>query len=118
MTDPSDKPYEPSVIEIETAKLVDQLEHTVTDAARLNLSPEEIEKQLLTFVLVLVELIRQLMEAQALSRMEHGRLTETEIDRLGEALFRIKKVIEDLKRQYSINDEEFNIDLGPLGRLI
>jgi len=108
---------QPAIL-LETDHILDQVKDTFDQASRLNLDPEEVEKQLLTFVLVLVELIRRLMESQALARMDHGRLTDDQIDRLGDALFRCKSTIEELRDQYNIKDGEFNIDLGPLGKLL
>lgn len=107
-----------AAIILETDRVLDGMKETLDQASRLNLDPEELEKQLITFVLVLVELIRRLMESQALARMEHGRLSQEQIDRLGEALFRCKATVQDLRSQYKINREDFNIDLGPLGKIL
>jgi len=88
------------------------------DALALNMNPEDVEKQLVKLVLVLVELIRRLMESQAINRMERGTLTDDQIDQLGETLFRAKQTVDDLREKFGIADEDFNLDLGPLGRLL
>ena len=93
-------------------------EKLVDNALKLNCDPEEVEKQLVKLVLVVVELIRRLMEAQALNRMERGTLNDNQIDQLGETLFRAKKAIDDMRERFNIPADEFNIDLGPLGTVL
>jgi hypothetical protein len=75
-----------------------------------------VEQGLLKLVLTLVELIRQLMEKQALRRIEAGSLTDPEIDRLGTTLMQLEDKIKELQEQFEI--DELNINLGPLGNLL
>lgn len=85
---------------------------------RLRIDPESVERDLAKLVLVVVELLRRLMEAQALKRMDRGTLDDEEIDRLGEALFKAKAKIEEMREHFGIAEEDFNIDLGPIGRVL
>ena len=84
--------------------------------ARLELEPGKIERGLLKLVLSLVELIRQVMEKQAMRRIEAGSLTPEEIDRLGCSLMELESTLRDLQARFEIDD--LNIDLGPVGRLV
>ena len=84
--------------------------------ARLEIDSKNLEKGLAQLVLSLVELLRQLMEKQAIRRMEAGSLTEEEIDRLGTTLMKLETRVEELKRHFKI--EDLNINLGPLGSLL
>jgi len=83
---------------------------------KLNVDPEKVEQGLVKLVLALVELLRQLMEKQAIRRIEGGSLTEKEIDRLGTTLMKLEQKIRELQEYFEIDD--LNIDLGPLGNLI
>jgi hypothetical protein len=83
---------------------------------RIDLDPHKVEQGLLKLVLALVELIRQLMEKQALRRIEAGSLSREEIDRLGRTLMQLENKIRELQEQFEIDD--LNINLGPLGNLL
>jgi hypothetical protein len=83
---------------------------------RVELEPGKIERGLLQLVLAVIELIRQLMEKQALRRIEAGSLTADEVDRLGQTLMQLELKIKELQKQFDIDD--LNIDLGPLGKLL
>ena len=85
---------------------------------RLNADPEELEKGLAQLVLTLVELLRQLMERQALHRIEGGTLSEAEIERLGLTVMRLAERMEELKEVFGLRDEDLNLNLGPLGDLM
>ena len=85
---------------------------------RLNADPETLEKGLAHLVLTLVELLRQLMERQALRRIEGGTLDEEEIERLGRTFMALSERMEELKRAFGLEDEELNLNLGPLGNLL
>lgn len=84
--------------------------------AKVELEPGKVERGLLKLVLSLVELIRQLMEKQAVRRMDAGSLTPREMDRLGQGLSELEQKIRELQRQFEIDD--LNIDLGPIGKLL
>jgi hypothetical protein len=85
---------------------------------RVNADREGLEKGLAQLVLTLIELLRQLMERQALRRIDGGSLTSDEIERLGETFMLLEERMEELKEAFEIEDEDLNLDLGPLGRLI
>ncbi|MFL5917802.1 MAG: gas vesicle protein K [Gaiellaceae bacterium] len=86
--------------------------------SRINADPERVEKGLAQLVLTLVELLRQLMERQALRRMESGTLTDEEIDRLGETFMKLEQRMDELKDHFELRDEDLNLNLGPLGDLL
>jgi hypothetical protein len=85
---------------------------------RLNLKKENIGRDLARLVLTLIELLRQLLEKQALRRMEGGGLSEGELNELGLALMRLEEEMDGLKRHFGFKDEDLNIDLGPIGKLL
>jgi di/tripeptidase len=85
---------------------------------RVNADREGLEKGLAQLVLTLIELLRQLMERQALRRIDGGSLTADEIERLGETFMLLEERMAELKEAFEIEDEDLNLDLGPLGRLI
>ncbi len=85
---------------------------------RINIDPKNVEKGLAKLVLTLVELIRKLLEKQAIKRVEGGSLTNEEIERMGEALMKLEDKMKELKEVFGLKDEELNINLGPLGNLM
>jgi Gas vesicle protein K. len=84
---------------------------------QIRLDPEDIQKGLGKLVLAVIELIRQLLERQAVRRMEGGSLTEEEIERLGLTLLGLDEQMVRLKKEFGLKDEDLNLDLGPLGKL-
>ncbi len=84
----------------------------------INADPEGVEKGLAKLVLTLIELIRRMLEHQALRRMEGGSLSDDEIERLGETFMRLEKRMEELKVAFHLEGEELNLNLGPLGDLM
>jgi cob(I)alamin adenosyltransferase len=85
---------------------------------RVNADPQRVEQGLAQLVLTLVELLRQLMERQALRRMEQGTLTDEQIERLGETFMKLERRMEELKREFGLEDRDLNLNLGPLGDLL
>ena len=85
---------------------------------RVNADPEQVERGLAQLVLTLVELLRQLMERQALRRMEQGTLTDEEVERLGETFMKLERRMDELKREFGLEDRDLNLSLGPLGDLL
>lgn len=83
---------------------------------RVNVDPRKVEQGLVKLVLALVELLRQLLEKQAMRRIEAGSLTREEVDRLGRTLMQLEAKIKELQEQFEI--EDLNINLGPLGDLL
>ncbi|MEV6736684.1 gas vesicle protein K [Streptomyces sp. NPDC051104] len=87
-------------------------------ARRLHADPETVERDLVKLVLTIVELLRQLMERQALHRVDEGDLTEEQEERLGLTLMLLHDRMADLCDQYGLTMADLNIDLGPLGTLL
>lgn len=85
---------------------------------RWNANPDDVRKSVLKLVLTLVELIRQLLERQAIRRMEAGTLTDDETEAVGVALMRLQETILELAKQFDISPDELNLDLGPVGKLM
>lgn len=85
---------------------------------RVNADPEGVERGLAKLVLTLIELLRQLMERQALRRIEAGSLSNEEIERLGQTFMKLDARMEELKQIFGLEDEELNLNLGPLGDLM
>jgi len=85
---------------------------------RVNADPEKVEQGLARLVLTLVELLRQLMERQALRRMEGGTLTDEQLDQLGETFMKLNQRMDELKAEFGLEDRDLNLDLGPLGNLL
>jgi hypothetical protein len=81
---------------------------------RINADAQSVENGLAKLVLSIVELVRRLLEKQALRRMDNGNLTEAEIERLGEALMKLEGKMAELKQSFGFNDDELNLKLGPL----
>jgi Gas vesicle protein K len=86
--------------------------------SRINADPERLEQGLARLVLTLIELLRELMERQALRRIEGGSLSAEEIERLGETFLLLKDRMEELKQEFGLEDDDLNLNLGPLGDLL
>lgn len=111
-----------AIPDIETShpeEFVEQLSR-MTDAlpARINIDPQSVEQGLAKLVLTLIEFIRRLLEKQAVRRMEGGDLSPEQIEQLGLALMKLEEKLHELKEQFGLSDEDLNLDLGPIGRLI
>jgi hypothetical protein len=85
---------------------------------RVAVDGETVERGLAQLVLTLIELLRQLMERQALHRMDAGTLTDDEVERLGDTFMKLADRMDELKEHFGLRDEDLNLDLGPLGRLL
>jgi hypothetical protein len=85
---------------------------------RLETDPESVQRDLFKLVLTIVELVRQLMEKQALRRVDEGDLTDEQIEGLGTGLMHLEEAMEELKARFDLTAEDLNIDLGPLGTLL
>jgi hypothetical protein len=85
---------------------------------RINIDAQSVEQGLAKLVLTLIEFIRRLLEKQAVRRMEGGDLSPEQIEELGLALMRLEAKLQELKTQFGLEDEDLNLDLGPIGRLI
>lgn len=85
---------------------------------RWNADPDDVQKSVARLILTLVEFVRQLLERQAIRRMEAGTLESEEIENLGIALMKLEETLHDIAHRFGLDPEELNLDLGPLGRLI
>jgi len=85
---------------------------------RWNPDPEEVQKSVAQLVLTIVEFLRQLMERQAIRRMEQHTLTKPEVEAVGVALMTLERTVRDIGERFGLSPEDLNLDLGPLGKLI
>ena len=85
--------------------------------SHIAVDPDDVEQGLVQLVLTVVELVRDLMERQAVRRIEAGSLTDEEIERLGATFVKLEARMEELKELFGLDDEDLNLDLGPLGQL-
>jgi hypothetical protein len=89
-----------------------------TGPPRWNAEPEDVRRSVARLVLTLVEFIRQLLERQAIRRMDAGTLTPEQTEAVGLALMRLEETVRDIGKQFGLEPEDLNLDLGPVGRLI
>ena len=110
---------EPEVETEHAEQFINELRR-VTEALpdRININSESIEQGLAKLVLTLIEFIRRLLEKQAIRRLEAGDLTSEQVENLGLALMKLEQKMHELKGQFGLTDEDLNLDLGPVGRLI
>ena len=85
---------------------------------RVNADPESVQRGLAQLVLTIVELLRQLMERQALRRIDSGSLSDEQEERLGQTFMELDQRMAELREEFGLTEEDLNIDLGPLGRLL
>jgi Gas vesicle protein K len=85
---------------------------------RLNVDPESVDRGLASLVLTIVELLRQLMERQALRRLDHGDLSTRQIEEIGTTLMLLEQRMAELRDHFGLTQDDLNIDLGPLGPLL
>ena len=84
---------------------------------RINADPERVEQGLARLVLTVIEVVRKVLEHQAVRRMDGGDLSPEEVERLGLTLLKLDERMQQLKGAFGLTDEDLQIDLGPLGRL-
>jgi hypothetical protein len=84
---------------------------------RINADPDKVEQGLARLVLTVIELLRRVLEHQAVRRMDGGSLTDEQVERLGLALLRLNDRMGELKETFGLTDDDLSIDLGPLGEL-
>ena len=118
---PPNKPRQVSPGDIEAA--VAELKRELSAAAaggtqRIDCSPETVEQGLAKLVLSLIELLRRLLERQAIRRMEGGSLSDQQVEEMGQALMRLEAKVHDLAAQFGLRPEDLNLELGPLGNLL
>ena len=85
---------------------------------RIETDPDAVQRDLFKLVLTIIELLRQLMEAQALRRVDEGDLTEDQVEGLGLGLMHLEEAMQELKDRFDLTAEDLNLDLGPLGPLL
>ena len=85
---------------------------------RIEAEREDVARGLAQLVLTLIELLRQLMERQALRRMETGTLTDEQIERLGETFMKLDRRMRELTEHFELEQDDLNLNLGPLGDLL
>jgi hypothetical protein len=109
----------------EVAKLDDlrrELERASRESSssplRWNADPDDVQRSVAQLVLTLVEFIRQLLERQAIRRMDAGTLTAPQTEEIGRALMKLEETVTDIAAKFGIRPEELNLDLGPAGKLL
>ena len=110
----------PGDVEAAISSLKQRLEETAATGGpqRVDCSAENIEQGLARLVLTLLELLRQLLERQAIRRMEGGSLADQEIENMGAALMKLEAKIQELAGHFGLTLADLNLDLGPLGNLL
>ena len=112
-------PRSPQEIEAAVADLKRQLDGLANRTLeRIDCTPESLEQGLAKLVLGLVELLRQLLERQAIRRMEGGTLTEQQVEEMGQALMKLEQKVHELANHFGLKPEDLNLGLGPLGNLL
>lgn len=89
-----------------------------TPESRVDLDREQMGRDLVSLVLTVVELLRQLMERQAIRRVEQGDLSDEQVEHIGETLMHLEARMTELCEQHNMRLEDLNLDLGPLGSLL
>jgi hypothetical protein len=118
MTDDAQRITEPA-IRGELDRLRAELREVApTLPTRLDASPDDIDAGLGKLVLTLVEFLRQILEHQAIRRMESGTLDDEQMERVGLALMRLEERLDEIRVAFGLEQDDLNIDLGPLGRLL
>jgi actin-like ATPase involved in cell morphogenesis len=115
----SPSPVEPEVETEHPAEFAAELRRVADRLPeRVNIDSKSVEQGLAKLVLTLIELIRRLLEKQAVRRMEGGGLSPEQVEELGLALMKLEEKMAELKTHFGVEDEDLNIDLGPIGKLI
>src|ERR1700759_5542649 len=113
------KQLTPLEVDAAVAELRRQLQGmTQQPLERIDCSPETIEQGLAKLVLGLIELLRQLLERQAIRRMEGGSLTDQQVEEMGLALMKLEEKIKELAEQFGLTPQDLNLAFGPLGNLL
>lgn len=114
-------------VPVETAIEIQEIESLRAELERIggdhrpprwNANPDDVRRSVVKLVLTLVEFVRQLLERQAIRRVDAGTLTPDQTEAIGLALMRLEETIRDLGDQFDLAPEDLNLDLGPIGRLM
>jgi hypothetical protein len=117
MADPNQ--VTPAEIEAAVADLKRQLQSAAAGGqSRIDCTQESIEQGLAKLVLTLIELLRRLLERQAIRRMEGGTLSDAQVEEMGAALMKLEQKIHELTHTFGLKPEDLNLDLGPIGKLL
>jgi hypothetical protein len=109
----------PAEIEAEISDLTRQLEAATRGTLqRIDCNAETIEHGLAKLVLGLIELVRRLLERQAIRRMEGGSLSGEQVEAMGQALMTLEAKINELAAGFGLKPEDLNLELGPLGKTL
>jgi hypothetical protein len=97
-----------------------ELERATTSSrpARWNAEPDDVRRSVAKLVLTLVEFLRQLLERQAIRRMDENTLTPEEVEAIGTALMRLEETVREIGAMFDLSPEDLNLDLGPIGKLV
>jgi hypothetical protein len=109
---------DPAGADAEAALVAELTEIANAIPARIDVDPEGVSRDLAKLVLTLIELIRRVVEHQAVRRMEDPDLTDEQIERMGLALLRLEEKLAEVREVFGLAGEDLNIDLGPLGKLL
>jgi hypothetical protein len=85
---------------------------------RWNADPDEVQRSVAQLVLTLIEFIRRLLERQAIRRMESGTLNEAQTEAIGQALMKLEETVRDMAKRFGLREDELNLELGPVGKLM
>ena len=112
-------PRSPADIEAAVSDLKRQLENLANrNLERVDCNSETIEQGLAKLVLGLVELLRRLLERQAVRRMEGGSLSDAQLENMGQALMKLEQKVHEIAAHFGLKPEDLNLDLGPMGNLL
>ena len=106
----------PDRLTLDISSLADGL--AATQGRQLAIDPDRVEQDLARLVLGLIEFLRQILELRAIERLDQGRLTPEQEERLGATLMRAEQAIHDLAAKFGLGPADLSLDLGPLGRTI
>ena len=121
MSDPAHKSSitTPQEIEAAVADLRQQLQAAAGGTLdRINCDSESVEQGLARLVLGLIELLRRLLERQAVRRLEGGSLSDQQVEEMGQALMKLEAKVAEIAATFGLKPEDLNLELGPLGRLL
>jgi hypothetical protein len=108
----------PARMEVEELEALRAEIDRMASPPRWNADPEDVRRSVGKLVLTLVEFIRQLLERQAIRRMDAGTLTPEQTEAIGLALMRLEETVRDLAARFGVDPDDLNLDLGPVGKLM
>ncbi|HEV2148104.1 MAG TPA: gas vesicle protein K [Longimicrobiaceae bacterium] len=112
---PSDPPHRPTTVDLPVAEIAELANQLPT---RIDVDPETVQQDLARLVLTLVELLRRVVEHQAVRRMEDPDLSDEQVERMGTALLLLEEKMQEIRGVFGLAGEDLNVDLGPLGKLL